>query len=269
MAGDTISTRRALLGAAVGAIGVMAAEAVAAPAAVRAGIDGDVVLGEFNFGESATVIQTLSGDSFRAVTGGTGNTAVYGHADAASGHGVYGVSNGTSTDSVGVWGRVFGGDGHGVRGTAKDGGGTLAGIGVFGEGETGVSAHGVVYGVYGVADSLGTGVTGVCTAGTGVHGLAPNGIGGVFESASGTALKTLGKVVIGAKRSGRVKVAAGKASGYVSVTGVTTGSLVIATLSSARSGVWVRAAVAGTGRVTVHLNKAVGSAIYANYLVLG
>jgi hypothetical protein len=181
---------------------------------------------------------------------------------------VYGFTNGTSTDSVGAWGRALGGDGHGVRGTGKDGGGALAGIGVFGEGETGVSAHGSVYGVFGVADSLGAGVTGWCVAGTGVHGFAPNGIGGVFESANRTALKTPGTVVIGARRSGRIKVAAGKSSGSLSVTGVTTGSMVIATLASARAGVWVRAAVAGTGRVTVYLNKTVGSAIYVNFLVL-
>jgi hypothetical protein len=275
MAGErsSVRTRRAVLGAAVGTVGVFAAEAIARPAAVRAGTDGDVRLGLSNNASTPTLIVVPEGDAFQAATGGEGNTALFGQAQHPSaGHGVYGGVFGTSSDAIGVWGNSIGGkESIGVKGTCTVGsGGSPAGVGVWGSGAVGVTGTGTEMGVQGVGNDGGTGLVGMSNSGAGIEASSNTGTAARFYtlSASATALRTEGKVVF-ADRSGRISVGVGRKSAYRTITGVTTASLVIATLASNRSGWYVRAAVASTGRVTVYLNKTVTTkAISVTFLVL-
>jgi uncharacterized protein (DUF1501 family) len=116
---------------------------------------------------------------------------------------------------------------------------------------------------------MGYGVVGFNPNGAAVAGITSSGTGGLFTAdTAGTALSTVGRVVIGGGRSGRIKVLAGASSAARSVAGVTASSLAIATLAANRSGVYVSAAVTSTGKVTVHLNKVVSSAIWVTYLIL-
>jgi hypothetical protein len=111
-------------------------------------------------------------------------------------------------------------------------------------------------GVYGLNDGTGYGVAGRATntdGGTGVLGDAPNsasGIGVEADSATGTALNVQGKATF--SRSGIVTVQAGKDFRTVTVAGVTTASMILAT-SQQNKGVYVRAAVPGTGSFTIRL----------------
>src|ERR687890_2060145 len=91
-------SRRAFLAAALGALGVSAAQALTRPAAALAGTDGDVVLGAANESATTTVIaNTATGSAFIATTGANAfpppietSTAVYGIS--LDGTGVYGAS---------------------------------------------------------------------------------------------------------------------------------------------------------------------------------
>lgn len=91
-------TRRALLGAAIGAAVATVAGALGRPAPVRAGTDGDVVLGTMNESIYMTQIRNSSGNhAFEALS--TYGTAARG--STVSGEGVFGAASGTGT---GVYG---------------------------------------------------------------------------------------------------------------------------------------------------------------------
>jgi hypothetical protein len=68
--------------------------------------------------------------------------------------------------------------------------------------------------------------------------------------------------------SGRASIARLKASRTVVLTGVTTSSMVLATLQTRRTGVYVAAAVSANGRFTIYLNKAVSASTLVAYFVL-
>ena len=70
------------------------------------------------------------------------------------------------------------------------------------------------------------------------------------------------------RRSGRAAVSKGKSSHAVTVSGLTSSNLVIATLQTHRTGVYVAAAVPTTGRFTLYLNKAVTATTYFAWVVL-
>jgi hypothetical protein len=148
--------------------------------------------------------------------------------------GVYGYSA-TETGS-GVWGETFAvGTANGVYGQANDYGGS----GVFGQND------GTGYGVAGRATNV--------NGGTGVLGDAPNsasGIGVEADSATGTALNVQGKATF--SRSGLVTILAGKNFRTVALAAVTTASMILAT-SQQNKGVYVKAAVPGTGSFTIRL----------------
>ena len=74
------------------------------------------------------------------------------------------------------------------------------------------------------------------------------------ESSSGTALSVQG--VVSFSRSGVATVPAGKLTLQVDVDGLTTSSLVLATLQQLEKGVRLAAAVPAPGSFTVHLTAA-------------
>ena len=72
-------------------------------------------------------------------------------------------------------------------------------------------------------------------------------------TASSPALEVVGKVKF--NRAGRKTIGAGKSSLAVTMAGVTTTSKILAVLNSNRSGRYVRAVVASTGKFTIYLNS--------------
>jgi hypothetical protein len=190
------------------------------------------------------------GDSINAVgvAGWTGSAVTY--ADIA------GIT-------AGVLGQSDAPDAPGVLGLGGD-------VGIEAGGAVGLFAVGTVA-VVGIADGLGppgqfgTGVTGY--SGT-VSPPAPPTNVGVYARGDGsaTALRVQGKAVF--SRSGRTYVGANRSYRVVTMAGVTTSSLVLVTLQTRRTGVYVAAAVPAAGKFTVYLNKAVTASTYFAYMVL-
>jgi hypothetical protein len=84
-----------------------------------------------------------------------------------------------------------------------------------------------------------------------VFGDAANGTGVLASSAHGTALSVTGKAKF--SRSGIVTIGAGKSSKTVTLAGVTTSSMVLATAQQSTTRL-VQAAVPGTGSFVIKLN---------------
>ena len=220
-------------------------------------------------------------------------TGVYGYSDVSgSAAGVFGQSSigtgvlaksfsgtglyGTSTSGVGVGGVSTSGDG--VRGDSD------SGVGVEGFSNTSVGAYGgsqALTGVQGYSGPSGpsttptkTGVHGysdIDATSTGVHGQATSGTGIRATSATGTALRVEGKASF--SRSGRARVPAGKA--WVDVTvpgGIASTALCFANLTVYRAGVSVaavRPAYPSAGKLRIYLSKALRTATYVSWIVMG
>lgn len=265
--------RRAFLAAAAGAAAATLVSAVDRPAAVRAGTDGDVVLGATNSADSVTTIQR--GTNGAAIAGITGfGSAIYG--DSNLGVGI----QGHSTEDIGVYGssdRLSSGGG-GVKGFCG------MGFGVLGESVSSVGVHGhsgadpvaapAKTGVRGYAaqDATARGVHGQTTGGQGVRGEATSGVGMYATATSGTALRVVGKAAL--SRSGRVSIAAGRSKVDVDLRargGLAGAPLCFANLQSYRTGVHVagvRPNFPSTGQLRIYLNKAVTSSIAVAWVVL-
>jgi hypothetical protein len=271
----------------VGGAAALGVQALAAAPGVRAGTDGDLVLNAPNAATGSTALTAgLSNDIVLNVTNsaaGPGEairgvdddgTAVAGYANAGNGlfGDAMGIGNGvhaTSGSGVGVWagaGSTLKALTHphtdytGVYGFVDQ-----AGLpsGVIATGVWGDSADGGE----GVFGSGGTGVAGV--GGWGVYGWS-NSSGGVGVYADSTspakALVVNGKAHF--SRSGKLKFGATAAAVSKTVSGLTSTAMIIAVLNSNRAGIFVRAAVASTGKFTVYLNKAPGATVYVAYLIL-
>jgi hypothetical protein len=285
------SSRREMLAAAAGGAAALAASALvrplpaaAASTALMTEVDNPT---EAKTSVSALASLTTASDIAFEVSVGDLATAI--HGESPSGAGIHG----SNTDSMaGVIGHsmnavgVAGSSGAPFEASSVTGitAGVLGQCGVEGSagvlglgGDVGVEA-GAIIGVFAVGE---TGVVGIGDGlgppgqfGTGVYGYtgglppAPPVNVGVYARGDGaaTALRVQGKAVF--SRSGRTSVAAGKASRVVTMAGVTSSSLVLVTLRTFRTGVYVAAAVPATGKFTVYLNKAVTAATYFSYLVL-
>jgi len=173
-------SRRALLAGALGGLGALAASAIGRASPVRAGVDGDVVLGASN---NATVATSIAN---------TSNTnTVFGAISTAGGTGVYGSSGsnvgviGQSNSSVGVSGQS--GSGNGVQGTSS------SSIGVLGTSSSSIGVKGTspsYYGVQGISgDSYG--VLGTSTSSVGSYGSSTSNVGSLGWS-SGNSTGVLG-----------------------------------------------------------------------------
>jgi hypothetical protein len=258
---STPRSRRALLAAAAGGAAALAAHA-ALPLTAVAADPNDVVLGIENHSTARTAIlrdddtsgaiafsvNALGTDSIGAEAfgqgaglraGGSGAAGVYSfylsNADAAvlgttAFTGVYGYSPADDTNALGtgVWGES---PDYGVYGSG--------GVGVYGFGGIGV-----------IGESASTSLPGILAFGA---------------TASSPALEVQGKVKF--NRAGRKTIGAGKSSLVVTMAGVTTTSKILAVLNSNRSGRYVRAVVAGSGKFTIYLNSSVSSSTYVAYFV--
>jgi hypothetical protein len=267
MASDTRS-RRAFLAAAAGATAATVVSAIGRPAAVRAGTDGDVVLGALNNADDVTSIQR--GTTGPAIAGITSfGSAISG--DANQGVGV----QGNSTEGRGIYGS--GGTG-GVHGFSDAGYGAL-GVSISGSGVLGHSGPDPLStpaktGVHGYAaqDANARGVHGQTTGGQGVRGEATSGVGVYATATTGVALKVAGRTAL--SRSGKAFIAAGRSRVDVDLRargGLTGTPLCFANLLSYRSGVYVAAArpnYPSAGKLRIYLNRAVTSSISVAWVVL-
>lgn len=211
------------------------------------------VLGEAQ-GGAATGVLGLANVSGLGPTPSTGRgyTGVEGRADAsAESIGVLGTSN-LGTGMVGVSGSTAG-----IAGDTSE-------SGVYGYSDTSSNSTGVWGDTDGGIGAAGTGDWGVLGAGnigvvalSGGNAPAYPASAAIFAYAPTTrnALQVNGKVAL--SRSGRISIAAGRRSYTKALAGVTSTSLVIATLQTLRSGVYIAAAVPAAGKFTVHLNKVV------------
>ncbi len=203
--------------------GRLAGGLVAAPGVVATQGE-SVVAGQRNDARSTTAVfqtDTQNGCVYGFTTGiaGCGATGVEGYSEGFAGVGVSGVGVMGSADT-----------GTGVYGTNRE----STGIGVHGRTE------GVGSAVYGEATAGGVGVNGDSANGTGVRAASPGG----------TALQVHGKATF--SRSGILTIAAGTASKTVTLAGVTTASMVLATAQQNKS-VTVKAAVPAAGSFKIFL----------------
>jgi hypothetical protein len=270
------------LAGAAGALGVIAAEALAAAPPAQATQGSAVLLGQNNNGATAaTGLFATSGES--AVLADPGNGTGVSGSGASNGPGITGNGGGFGSGVIGSGGpdNAFGVEGFGT-GTAPGvfgSGGASNGPGVFGTGKgsgAGVGGNGgpnngpgiLGFGGGNSGDGVqgfsvggsGSGVLGSASGGSGLHGKAnaARGVGVLAENtAGGTALKASGRAVF--STSGILTVAAGSSKATRKGVALTGASLVLATLQQDVPGIWVRAAVPNVqGRsFTVHLSKAV------------
>lgn len=263
------ASRRNVLAAGLGALGGIVASALGRPLDVRAAANGNVQLG--------TGVGNTDNDSAnetRVNATGAATTALSAVSPTGTGF------NATSADTTptnfevpfpslphshksGVIGTV--GDITEIDPNNPNGSGQMPfntdEVGVFGFSNVSVNSNGVW------GDSFdGTGVVG--TGGTGVWGF---GNWGVYAQADGSplsaALVTDGKIVF-KNRMGRAYVSTNHTYRDVLVPGMTTASLVIATLQTNRAGIYIQAVGPHNGYFRLYLNKKVTGTSYFSYLVV-
>ena len=253
-----VRSRRAILAAAAGSAAALAASAIG-PASVAA-IAAPMLTETDNAETAATGVSNSTADS----------QAFFGHATGAGngvegtsviGHGVRGISSDTSdpVTNTSIGGVV------GVAGSLGSIPANISPVGVFGFSDPGPVSGPAGVGVWGVSDDLGVAGDG----GIGVYGQGGWGAVGYSEATSGIgvvaaagdpsvrALRVEGRAEF--TRSGRTTITAGHSTKAVSLAGCTSSTLVLAVLSSNRSGRYVRAVVPASGKFTIYLNTAVGS----------
>jgi hypothetical protein len=127
---------------------------------------------------------------------------------------------------------------------------------------------GVGAGVAGSATSASaTGVDGSGTGGaTGLRGTSDTGIGVYAASTKGAALEVVGKVSF--NRSGITTIPAKSASATVDLAGVSSSSMVLATLQQAAGSVGVANVVPASGSFVINLSGAPAASVRVAWLVL-
>jgi hypothetical protein len=271
-----------MLGAAAAGVGVAAS--VAGGGLAEAAPDASAVqLGKANSTSGTTSISSSSGTGVQGrtrrhgmagVAGFDDTTAVsspptngvYGHS--AFGNGVLGISehhNGiTGAASTGGFSGVAGIDtapdnlGHGVYGQSN------LGHGVFGYSYkgSGVVGQGNVSGQSGVA-----GFDVAKSGGNGVYGHSDHGVAIWAQNDTGVALHVEGKATF--KNAGVAHVPSGSKTVTVKVKGMTTSSVVLATIQKPQGTVCVAGAQAGNGQFTITLTGKATSSLPVGWFVVG
>lgn len=259
----TARSRRALLGAGLGAIAATLASALGRPTHTDAA-NPPLLLNQDNV---ATELTTIRRDGIGTAFVGSSDsgTGIKGSSD--SGYGVDGGSYsevGVRGSSVSKWG-VYGlsTSSNGIYGHSSASGAS----GVYGDN----LSRG--YGVAGRSNSQPLGENGVFASatlgdntadGVGVWGRSAHGIGVFADAANPDAVAFTANGVTRFARSGRLAIAVGdrSASPLINVR-IDAGTLVLATLQKNQSGLWIQSAVpdpAGN-TFTVTLNKAVAGLV--------
>jgi hypothetical protein len=248
---NSITSRRAMLVAALGGTAAFAAKTALAPAVALAG-DGDSLrLGMSNFQSVTTSIQDT--ETYFDILALYSEQATALKGQSAYSHGVLA----TSVTNDAIVGQTAGASKSGVWGDN-----TKGGYGV--SGSTGGSS---AAGVWGDNKSSGQGVRGTSASGDGVRGKSHSGVGVRAQADSaGVALRVEGRAQF--QRSGRATVTAGHSTVTVSMTGVRSTSYVLATVQANIADLAVRGVVPGTDKLTIYLTKSVASTVAVGFLVI-
>jgi hypothetical protein len=162
-----------------------------------------------------------------------------------------------------------GGGGAGVTGSSVDGIGVVGTsdnqAGVLGSGVIGVSAQGA-YGVVGESEE-GVGVYGSSNSGPGVLGVGGPGAGVLAYNSKGTALQVMGKAEF--STCGVATVKKNTKAVTVTLAGVTTSNIVLATMQQLQHGIGVAAAVPGSGSFTITLTGTAAADSHVGWFVIG
>ncbi len=265
--------RRALvLGAAATGAG-LTADLIAGAKPAEAANGNAVELGETNSATASTVVNTTAGTGLQGgISGSEAGASGVSGVDNTTGttcHGIYGRSiNGT-----GVYGQTSGPDGYGLHGVDAGNGGA---VGIFGTSINGFGVYGLsnnLTGVQGATQAKGqSGVAGIddsTAGGHGVYGKSTNGTGVYATSSKGAALEVNGPARF--SRSGVATVPKGARSVEVSLAGVTTASLILATPQGRVAGVAVEGVVpdVSASSFTIYLTQAVSVSLKVAWFVIG
>jgi hypothetical protein len=208
-----------------------------------------VELGKKNFATATTWVINRHGTALAARTSGLGRSALAG-INTTVGRGVGGAGvTGSAVDTAGVEGTS--GNAAGVLGSGVIG---VSGFSPYGPGVVGESDR--EYGVLGQSNS-----------GIGVYGFSGSGPGVVAQSTDSTALQVVGKAEF--STSGVATVKKGTKAVTVTFAGVTTSSIVLATMQELRSGIGVAAAVPGSGSFTITLTRTAAVDTRVGWFVIG
>jgi hypothetical protein len=267
-------SRRAVLGAALGGVGALAVHSLAKPGSASAASGDTLILGQANDAEADSTSLTSSVDGVAldistTTSGGTGARAFTGDGTDLAGDttftGLYGFAEDADNfTAAGVWGDTA--TGTGVVGSGFTG---VYGTGVFG---TMGDVDGASIGVYGFAGDetapdpgLGAnvGVAMVGRAGTS----ATYGVVGVGPGTTQWAVYVAGRLRLSSRSGGVKSIGASATSLKVTLAGVTSSTLVVATLQTSVSGCYVRAVVPTTGSFTIYLSKAPGKTVKVGYII--
>lgn len=285
-------TRRAILGAALGAAAATVAGALRRPSPAIATDGVALVSGQNNSNASLTAITMTTDATGFDVYGPYTGTGISGRSE--SGIGVLGDSTSTVASTfvdgskrvgvMGVGGTLDPGvtyslDETGVYGHSSIGldstgvwGDSFTGYGVLGQGLTGVMGEAFNPGdvaVFGDGDYGATGVygwTGNPDVSMPPSPVANVAILAVAQNTTYTALQVNGKAKF--SRSARKSIGATATSLKVTLAGVTTSSYVIATLQTKVTGCYVQSVVPAAGSFTIYLSKAPGKTVYVAYFVI-
>jgi hypothetical protein len=233
-------TRRAVLGAALGAGAAAIAGTLAAPATVL-GADGNpVLLGALNEATTFTRVKNTAGGP--ALIGYTSDDGRYGVLGAGQ-QGVYGQAN--AADQTGVTGAS--GDGVGVQGSSING--------------TGVQAYAQTATALRATTQSGTAVVATADTGTAVSATV---------QATGFALSTRGRIKV-ERVSGVKSIAAGRRSVTIKPgVNVTSGSFVLLTPKAniGSRALWYTTDTAND-RITIHMSSSRSRSTPIAWLMLG
>lgn len=286
------TSRRAILGVALGSVAAGVVTTLSRPAAALAA-DGETMLVGHSYTETTATRLTQSNPNqvaFEAIHEATDSgiaisaSSVAGPAILAGSLNGNGISASGGQSAITADGTETGVSASGATGvaassTSPTGRGVFgfsSGVGVYGASDTsaGVIGYSGVgggaepvtrtnTGVYGYADRDATSV--------GVRGFATSGTGGSFATTSGFALKTSGRLSL-AKASGSVTIAAGtKSKSITPGTDIAATTLAFATLQGSAGGTTTVHRVAlntSTNTITVYLTANATQAVKVAWLVL-
>ncbi len=275
--------RRALmLGAAAGGAGVAASMvgdgmASAAPASGSA-----VQLGKSNRSRTTTEISSSDGTGLLGRTAKKGQAGVTGFDDTTSraghGFGVWGHSGygagvfGSSTHFCGVIGNSYTAGASGTRGL--DFSNSTLSQGVYGQSNDGDGVLGFSYHGNGVSGHSSTankaalkGVDVAKSGGMGLFAQSVHGTAAVVTSGEGVALKVSGKAEF--SNSGVATVPSGSKTVTVEVAGLTSSSVVLATIQKPQGSVSIAGAEAAAGKFTITLTAKATSSLPVGWFVIG
>lgn len=263
-------SRRALLVAAAGAAGAAAA-AMAAPAATLA-VDPDSV-GK-NIENPTTALTSITqgttdAGAFAAHGKGAG-VGLLGSTDGAQNAGVVGLAGDSSSSTYTTQAFQLDAGVYGYASQTSISAGLLGEgpVGVYGYGDVALYADGATVGVFATALPNGTAVHAHAGLGTPPASITNVALMGTVTSKNQAGIYARGRAMF-PDRSGRTTFKAGVATKSVPVGNVVSTNYAFAVLNSNRSGIYVRAVVPGTDKITIYLNKAPASSTSVAWFVLG